>query len=320
MTANPPNPEKAPRTISERPLFGMALRLAAMAVLGIMFTFVKLAAANGVHVVESLFWRQLAGLPVVILWLRANGAIAGIRTANIAGHAIRMILGVSAMGLNFLAITLLPMAQATTIGFATPIFATMLAALLLREPTGLYRWSAIIAGFSGVIIAMGFGHGGASGLTPGGDAISTGAIISLTGAIVTAGVAIQLRRMAQTETTGAIIFWFSLLSLVPLGMALPFFIGSHDGTTWGYIIALSILGAIAQILLTAALRYGSVATILMMDYSGLIWSLLFGFMIFGNIPGAGIWLGAPIIIGAGLFILWRENQLKIKAAERPSSG
>ena len=90
-----------------RPLLGIMLRLAAMAVLGVMFALVKLAGQHGVHVAESLFYRQLAGLPVAIAWLWWTGALSSIRTARPLQHGLRMILGVSAMTLNFSAMLLL---------------------------------------------------------------------------------------------------------------------------------------------------------------------------------------------------------------------
>ncbi len=295
-----------------RPLLGILLRLAAMAVLGVMFSLVKLAGEHGIHVTERLFYRQLAGLPVAIAWLWWTGALASIRTARPMQHGLRMILGVSAMALNFSAMLLLPMAEATTFGFAAQIFATILAAMLLREPTGRYRWGAVLLGFAGVMVA----------LQPGGEAIPLqGAAVALGGALMTACVIIQLRRMAQTEPAGAIVFWFSLTSLVPLGVAVLLFGKNHDLTSWAILAGLSLSGAVAQILLTASLRHASVAAIMTMDYSALIWSALMGYAVFGDIPGHSVWLGAPLIIGAGMIIAWREQHLAkrrtMEAAEYP---
>ncbi len=290
----------APR---DRVLLGIGLRLAAMMVLAVMFVFVKLASQNGVHVTESLFWRQLMGLPAVILWLLWHNDIASIKTQRHSAHGLRMILGLSAMLLNFLVVALLPLAHATTIGFATPIFATFFAALLLREPTGRYRLGAVSLGFFGVLIAM----------RPSGEIALSSSMIALTGAFITAGVAIQLRRMSRTEKAGAIVFWFSLFSLIPLGIAMLFFSRAHNETAWLYIMGLSVAGAIAQILLTSAVRYAPVAVILTMDYSSLIWAALLGYMVFGDIADVGIWIGAAIIIAAGLLIAWREQYLATKS-------
>lgn len=296
-----------------RPMLGIMIRLAAMATIGVMFLLVKLAGNRGVHVGESLFWRQLAGLPVAIVWLWWNKDLASIRTVRPGAHALRMVLGISAMALNFSAMVLLPMADATTFGFATQIFATILAALLLAEPTGKYRWGAVLLGFVGILVA----------LRPGEQAVNaTGALVALTGALFTACVVIQIRRLTRTEAPGAIVFWFSLTSIVPLGIA-QFFVGRpHDFETWLIIGGLSLAGAIGQILLTASLRYASVATIMTIDYSSLLWSALLGYLVFVDIPGDSILQGAPLIIGAGLIIAWREQRLAreriAKAAVSPA--
>ncbi|MFC4291659.1 DMT family transporter [Sphingorhabdus arenilitoris] len=291
---------------NNRILFGIMLRLLAMAALGIMFALVKLANDAGVHVGESLFWRQLTGLPVVIVWLWWNNDLTAIKTHRPSLHAIRMTLGLTAMALNFWAMTLLPMAEATTLSFATPIFATVLAALLLREQTGRYRWAAVMAGFAGILFAT----------RPGGSDIAPfGALVGLSGALLTASVSIQLRRMTRSETTGAIVFWFSLSSLLPLGLIMFFVAKAHSAEAWTYLAGLSFAGACAQILLTAALRHAPVAAVMTMDYSGLLWSVLLGYFIFANIPGPGVWVGAPIIICAGIVIAWREHFLARKAAK-----
>jgi drug/metabolite transporter (DMT)-like permease len=290
------------------PMLGIALRLSAMVVLAVMFALVKKAGSMGVHVAESVFWRQLAGLPVALAFLWWRGDLGAIRTARPMAHATRMFLGVGAMVLNFSAMLLLDMAEATTFGFAAQIFATILAALLLREPTGRYRWAAVLVGFVGVLIA----------LQPGGQGIGLlGAGVALTGAAMTAAVIVQIRQMTRTEAAGAIVFWFSLTSMVPLGVAQLFFGRAHPTDVWLVVAGLSLCGAIGQILLTASLRHASVATIMTIDYSALIFSALAGYLVFAEIPAASIWLGAPIIIGSGLFIAWREQYLARQRVNQP---
>jgi drug/metabolite transporter (DMT)-like permease len=296
-----------------RPLLGVVMRLGAMVTLATMFALVKLASSKGVHLVESVFWRQITGLPVAVAWLWWHGDLATIRTHRPLAHGIRMLLGISAMFLNFSAMLLLPMAQATTLGFAAQIIATILAAVLLGEPTGRYRWGAVALGFVGVIIA----------LQPGGLAINLwGAVIALLGATATAAVIIQIRQMTQTEAAGAIVFWFSLTSMIPLGMAQLWFGQAHSTDVWLIIAGLSLAGAVGQILLTTSLRHASVATIMTIDYSILIWSALAGFVLFSEVPDNSVWFGAPVIIGAGLIIAWREHYLArrraIAAAQYPA--
>ena len=288
-----------------RPMLGIVLRIGAVIVLGVMFMLVKVAANRGVHVAESVFWRQLAGLPVAIAWLWFSNDLSSIKTKQPVGHALRMTLGIAAMSLNFTSMILLPMADATTFGFATQIFATILAALFLAEPTGKYRWGAVIMGFVGILIALRPGSGSFYG---------TGIVIALLGALLTSCAVIQLRRLNRTETPGAIVFWFSLTSIIPLGIAQFFFAHAHDTQTWGVIGGLSLAGAVGQILLTASLRYASVATIMTIDYASLLWTALLGYIVFADLPSISILQGAPLIIGAGLIIAWREQHLARRRA------
>ncbi len=305
MAAAMPTPAEQPVAATAiapepRPMLGIFLRIGAVIVIGVMFLLVKIAGNRGVHVAESLFWRQLAGLPIAVLWLWFSNSLASIRTQQPGGHALRMVLGIAAMGLNFTSMILLPMADATTFGFATQIFATILAALFLAEPTGKYRWAAVIMGFIGILIA----------LRPGQESInSTGVMVALLGALLTSCTVIQLRRLNRTETPGAIVFWFSLTSIVPLGIAQLFLGRAHDAQTWTVIAGLSLAGAIGQILLTASLRYASVATIMTIDYGSLLWTALLGYIAFADVPSGSVLQGAPLIIGAGLVIAWREQHL-----------
>lgn len=278
-----------------------------MVVLAAMFALVKLASSKGVHVAESVFWRQLAGLPVALAWLWWRGDLGTIRTSRPLAHAVRMILGVSAMTLNFSAMIMLPMAEATTFGFAGQVIATILAAALLGEPTGRYRWGAVLLGFVGVAVA----------LRPGGHAVDlAGATIALLGATATAMVIIQIRQMTRTEAAGAIVFWFSLTSMIPLGVAQLLVGKPHPPDVWLLIAGFSLAGAIGQVLLTASLRHASVATIMTIDYSMLLWSSLAGYLVFAEVPGDSVWFGAPLIVGAGLIIAWREQYLARRLKER----
>jgi drug/metabolite transporter (DMT)-like permease len=304
-------PVPVPAGIRQRPQYALLLRLSAIVMLAIMFAMVKQISKDGVHVLEAVFWRQLAGLPIVLIWLYWTGSLSMVATRHPAKHAARMVLGLTAMALNFTAMTMLPLAEATTIGFASGIIATLLAATILREPTGYYRWAAIIIGFVGVLIAMQPGHSNFGGM---------GAIIALIGAVITSCVAIQLRFMGRTENAGAIVFWFSLCSMVPLLIAMLFVAKPHDTQTWLNIAGMASAGAIAQILLTTSLRYGSVSAVLTMDYTSLLWSALIGYFFFNEIPGTHIYMGAPVIIAAGIIIAWREHVLQRNSVLDQGSG
>lgn len=282
-----------------RPVAGIITRLAAMLSLGIMFAFVKLAGENDVHVTESLFYRQLVAMPIIcfLIWRSAAGWPA-IKTEKHRLHILRSILGIVAMGFNFWAMTLLPLADATTISFTVPIFATLFAASLLREKVGIQRWSAILIGFIGVLIVI----------QPGGSLIPAfGATVALIGALITAAVTLVIRMLGRTETSIVTIFWFSIYTLPALAVCTVIYGGGHDAKTWGYLLGIGIFGALGQLAITQSLRFAPVSTIIPMDYTALLWTSIFGIIIFDQWPGLSIWFGAPIIIGSGLFIAWRER-------------
>lgn len=281
-----------------RPLFAIALRLTAVICLSVMFITVRLASERGVHVIESLFYRQALALPVVAVWLMSAGGLATVRTRRIGVHASRMAIGLTGMCLNFLSYILLPPAEAATIGFTMPIFGTILSALILREATGWHRWGAVLIGFIGVLVMIrpDAGHFPAQGVA-----------VAIAAALVTASVSLVLRELGRTEPAGVIVFWFTALSMIPLGLAMPFVAQGHDLLTWAMLLMIGLFGGIAQLCLTAALRWGPVSVVLPMDYSAIIWTTLLGVAIGEDWPLATTWIGAMLIVGSGLYIAWREH-------------
>src|SRR3954447_12376550 len=292
------------RPADQQPLAGIALRLLTAFLLAIMFALVKLASMRGVNVVESLFYRQCGSALCATGFVALGPGFASLRTQRVWAHVGRMALGVGAMGLNFLAFILLPLAEATTIGFSVPIFSVILAAVVLDEPTGKWRWSAVAAGFAGVLLIVQPGSGNVPLL---------GASVALVAALMTASVTVVIRRLGATERAATTVFWFAVSSLVPLGLAMLVFARSHDAVTCTMLAGLALAGGLAQLTLTGALRLAPVALVMPMDYTSLLWALLLGSWIFGEAPTAWIWIGAPIIIASGLVIVWREQRLHRQA-------
>ena len=293
------------RPAEQKPLAGIALRLMTALLLAIMFALVKLASMRGVNVVESLFYRQCGSALCATTFVGLAPGFQSLRTKRVWAHVGRMALGVGAMGLNFLAFVLLPLAEATTIGFSVPIFSVVLAALVLGEPTGKWRWGAVAAGFAGVLLIVQPGSG---------DVPLLGASVALVAALLTASVTIVIRRLGKTEQAATTVFWFAVSSLIPLGLLMLHFGGAHDAGTWEILAGLALSGGIAQLTLTGALRLAPVALVMPMDYTSLLWAMLLGSWMFGEVPTPGIWIGAPIIVASGLVIVWREHRLRRLAA------
>lgn len=280
----------------------IALRLMSAATFALMNACVKLAERAGATLGEVIFWRQFGAAILVTGVIAAGPGLATIRTQKFGAHVLRAVVGLTAMGFTFYGITALPLAEVTTIGFTIPVFATLLGALVLKEPTGWHRWGAVVAGFVGVLIVM------APGLAPGdGHLPLLGALAALTGAFGTANISILLRTMGKSESPLTIVFWFSVLSLLPLGILYFFVAQAHSPAAWGWMIAVGVLGGLAQLAMTGSLRFGPVSVVVPMDYFSLIWATLLGWWLFQTLPSATTWLGAPIIVASGLYIIWREH-------------
>src|SRR6476620_12668520 len=289
----------------QRPLAGIALRLLTALLLAIMFALVKLVSTRGVNVVESLFYRQCGSTICSTAFVAVGPGFHSLRTQRVWAHVGRMALGLGAMGLNFLAFILLPLAEATTIGFSVPIFSVILAAAVLGEPTGKWRWSAVAAGFAGVLLIVQPGSG---------DVPLLGASVALVAALMTASVTIVIRRLGKTEQAATTVFWFAVSSLVPLGLAMLIFAHPHDAGTWAILAGLALAGGIAQLTLTGALRLAPVALVMPMDYTSLLWALLLGSWSLGEATTPWICIGARMISASGLVIVWGEHLPRGRAA------
>jgi len=296
---------------SDRIMLGLGLRLVAILMLSTMGALIKLVETHGAHLVEIMLFRQLFAIPFVLAWVMMGPGLASLKTRHFGLHVSRSAVGLTGMVFNFGAVLLLPLAEATTFGFTVPIFATILGALVLKEQTGWHRWGAVLVGFIGVLIVA----------QPGGSHIPLdGALVGLTAALFVAIVAIQLRQLGRTENPATTVFWFSSLSVPPLLIGYAFVAAPHDWQTFALLILIGLVGGGAQLALTASLRFAPVSAVVPMDYSSLIWATFYGYLLFGALPGPWTWVGAPIIIASGLYIVWRERRRGLARATPVTSS
>jgi drug/metabolite transporter (DMT)-like permease len=281
-------------------LLGIALRLGATSCFGVMAAMIKLGYEAGVSTPELVFYRFAFGLPPLLLWIAASGNFNAWRTQRPLAHLARGAIGLTTMVLAFRALGYLPLAEATTIGFAAPLFAVFLSAVVLRETVGRHRWTAVAVGFAGVVIVM----------QPGGEALPpVGLGIALLAAAGVACVTITIRQIGRTEGTQTTVLWFTGLSLLAVGATMPFFAQAHDCGTWTILVLLGLFGGLAQLMLTAALRFAPVSVVAPFDYAQLLWAVLLGWLIWDTQPPATTWAGAGVIIASGLYTIYREHRL-----------
>lgn len=279
----------------------IAFRLGAAVGFTVMAALIKVAADAGVAVVEIMFWRFAFGLPPLFGFIALRSSFQVVRTRHFPAHLWRAAIGLTAMYLSFRALTLLPLAEATTISFAAPLFAIALSALMLGEQVGPRRWSAVAIGFVGVLIVA----------DPGGESLlAAGLAFAVGGAIGVAAVTIAIRRIGRTEAPETTVFWFTTLSLAVLAFWLPSSSTPHDGREWLVLIGIGLAGGAAQLFMTASLSLARVAVIAPFDYAQLIGAVLFGWLIWDSVPTPQTWAGAAIIAACGIYSAYRERKLQ----------
>jgi drug/metabolite transporter (DMT)-like permease len=270
---------------------------------------------------QMVFFRSaFAILPVVVIYAFRGELGTAVRTNRPLGQLGRGLLSVGGMFTNFAALVRLPLADATAISFASPLITVALAAIVLKERVRIYRWSAVLVGFAGVIVMLiphfEPGHYAAIGAA----SAAIGSLLALTSAVCNAGTVIQTRRLTQSETTSSIVFYFSLVCAIAGALTLPFDWYMPSAAELSGLIALGVLGGLAHILLTESYRHAAASVVAPFDYSAMLWALLLGYWLFGELPETLVYVGATIVAGAGLFVIWRERRLglaRARAAEGP---
>ncbi|MEZ5925161.1 MAG: DMT family transporter [Hyphomicrobiaceae bacterium] len=308
--------ETRPTPSTRGPVFGILLKVASTLVFTAMVACVKAAAAT-VPVGEVMFARSFLGLVPVLTFLAVRGELAqAFRTQRLGGHFLRSSVGVTSMALWFTCLALIPLPEALAIGYASPLVTVVFAALFLGETVRIYRWSAVVVGFLGILIIL------APRFTPetlsgAGTGETIGALLALASAFTAAGAMVLIRRLITTERTPAIVVYFSLIASGFALLTLPWGWVVPDSWQALLLVLSGLLGGIGQILMTESYRHADASTIATFDYSGMIWGLAVGYLLFGETAEPIVLIGMAIVIAAGMFIIWRERHIGLA---RPRAG
>ncbi len=285
----------------DRPFVGIACKVAATLLFAIMFSGIRWLGPY-FPLGEIVFFRSTLGIPPIVATAWFTGGLSLLATKRVDSHALRSIAGTMSMFCNFAAYTYLPLADATAIGFAAPLFVVILAGLMLSERVHAYRWSAVVIGFLGVLVIA----GPEAGLSR--NALY-GALFALTGAGLTAFAMIFLRRMSAHEHSITIAFYFMLTSAAV--SATTFLFGWNWPTAHEALVLVltGLAGGVGQLFLSFSYRYGEASVLAPFDYAAMIWAVALGYFVFDELPAPQVWIGGVIVIAAGLLILWRERKL-----------
>ncbi len=297
------------------PFRGIGLKLASVTCFVVMAALIK-AASDEVPPGEAVFFRSLFALPVIFLWLVRRGEfLAGLRVKSPMGHVWRGMIGASAMFLNFYALALLPLPEATVIGYAAPLLRVVFAAMFAGEEVRLFRFSAVLAGLVGVVIVLMPRITVFNGAP---DPVEQlGAMVALGGACLAAIVQLHVRNMVKSESTTSIVFWFTISCTVASLMTLPFSQWEMPSLMACVFLILSgLIGGLAQVFLTSCYRYADASLLAPFDYASMIFALMIGYVFFDEVPTPAMLAGAMIVIAAGVAIILRERALGLSAARR----
>ena len=277
---------------------GIALMVLAVGLFSIMDALVKWLGSD-YSTAQLLFFRSIfAFIPLGFLIFR-SGIGPALRIKDPLTHLLRAVSGVLALASFFYAFANMPLADVIAITFAAPILVTAFSVPLLGERVGPRRWGAVLVGFVGVIVM----------LQPGASLFDPLAVIPLVGTVFFALAMVLVRKLSRSETSASIVFSFTATLALVSGAFLPFYWVTPGLLDLGLLIAIGLIGGLAQIIVTNAFRLADVAVVVPFEYTTMIWAVGLGFVIWGEVPGNHIWLGVAIVGASGLYILFRESSL-----------
>ena len=299
------------------PLVGIGLKIVSVAFFVGMQSCIK--AAGQLPAGQIVFFRSFFAIIPIIVYLAYRRELrTAMHTARPLGQIFRGLVGVSSMGLGFFALTRLPLPEAVTLGYAQPLLVAVFSALFLGEVVRVYRWSAVCVGLVGIAIiswpTLTLLRSGAAL----GNEEFVGVVAVLVAAAISAVAVLLVRDLVRTERAATIVLWFSLTASAMALFSIPFGWEALTSTQVLLLVLSGGFGGLGQILMTTAYRHAEASTVAPFEYTSMLLAIAVGYLAFGNIPTLYTLVGGSIVIGAGVFIVWRERQLGIerKAAVR----
>ncbi len=287
-----------PNAAINKPLRGIVLMFLSTLFFAAMHAVIRYL-TEVMHPFEAAFFRNAFGLVFVLPWFIRYG-LQPLKTDHFRLHIFRALVNVVAMLAFFYAVSITPLAEVTALGFAAPIFATVLAALVLGETVRLRRWTAVIVGFVGTLII----------LRPGFAEIGTGQLLVMMSTVFWAIALLLIKAVSRYDSSLTIITYMSLLQLPPSLIAALFFWTWPGIEVLPWLLALGLLGGGAQWLMTEALRVADTSVVMPIDFCKLPWTALLAYLAFAQVPDIFTWLGGAVIFGSALYIAYRERMIR----------
>ncbi len=295
------------KILNSENLSGIIFMLVAMFSLATMDALAKYLVKDKYDPIQILAMRSWIILTVMLAYYAGRGKLHKLKMSKPIAQLARGLFGFLAPYCFFKSLQTLPLADATVIFFSSTFMITALSGPLLKEKVGLFRWTAVIIGFIGVIIAM----------EPQGDGNIESYLYCLGGSFSYSILFISGRWLARTESVDSLVFSFNFSMVIVASCLTPMVWNAVPSADFGPIILFAGLALLGHYCVTSAFSHSDVALIAPLEYTALIWAVLWGFLIWGDIPGVQVVIGGTIIIGCALFVVYREAmQSKKKAAKQ----
>jgi drug/metabolite transporter (DMT)-like permease len=295
----------------DKPLLGVLCLIGGIAIFSLQDLIIKLI-SDDYPVHQAMAIRGFVALPLLLVLVAKTSGLGSLRSTQAPVLALRGLVMLSAYTSFYLGLAALPIAICVSLYFVAPIFVTLLSALILGERVGLRRWAAVVLGFVGVVIV----------LRPARDLFDPAALLPVFAGFAYAVSAVIARRLGASESAPVMAFHANgiylaaglLMGAVLTQAGLPesghkslaFLLRGWSTPTWGDLILLMICGAVAAVgtvLLTQAYRLAEASTVAPYEYTALIWSLLYGWAFWGELPDPIAWAGIALVVAAGLWTL-----------------
>ena len=247
---------------------------------------------------EVLFVRTATSLIVCALLILPSAGFGVFRTRRPRDHLMRGIAQATSQTFIVIAFSLMPLAGAVAINFSAPLFATLASALVLKETVGTARWTALIVGFLGVLIVA----------APGADSFQIGALFALANAVMYGSVTAAVRGMTATESSGTLTMYQMVVLSMIFAAFLPFGFIMPTPSDGALMVANGAANGFGQYWWTRALHLAPASAVTPFYYFSLVWAIVIGFAVWGDVPTIGLLLGSAIVVASGLFLLWRESR------------
>ncbi|MDR7031747.1 drug/metabolite transporter (DMT)-like permease [Mesorhizobium sp. BE184] len=304
---------------AQNTLTGIGMKIASVAIFVGMQACIK--AADDVPPGQIVFFRSFFAIVPVLAFLAWRGELRfAFATSRPVSHVVRGLVGVAAMGFSFFALTRLPLPETITLNYAQPLLIVMFSAIFLGEIVRAYRWTAVAVGLFGVMVISWPNLTlltGAEGID---NQQAAGVVAMLISAVISAVAALLVRKLVHTERTSTIVLWFSLTATIASFVSIPFGWNWLSPLQTVLLVAAGLSGGIAQILMTQAYRHAEASVVAPFEYTSMIFGLGLGYLLFADIPSLNTLIGGFIVIGAGLFIIWRERRLGLELTAARKAG